>query len=286
MKVIGSLSHPNIVLARDAGRSDGQRYLVMEYIEGLDLLGILQRTGPLPLGDVCEIARRVALALDCAHQRKLVHRDIKPKNILLGRVSPNSEEVEVKVADFGLAVLRGYTSREDVSSPQRKRVAGTLAYMAPEQFWDQCSDIRSDIYSLGCTCYCLLLGKPPFSRPQYQTPEEIITAHRDVPVSSVQKLRPDVSDALDCAILKMLAKRPEDRFQTPKEVAELLIQFSAGHNLQSLLKPCQGVAYRWGGVTRRSLLARLRHNRSPRIPRRRPRQRTTSSNPLRRSLQT
>jgi serine/threonine protein kinase len=234
MRVIGTLAHPNVVAARDAGKSEGQRYLVMEYVEGLDLLGILQRLGPLPVCDVCEVTRRVAFALEGARQHNLVHRDIKPKNVLLGRVPSNAEEVEVKVADFGLAALRGYTLQEDVAT-STKRVVGTFSFMAPEQFWEHESDIRSDIYSLGCTCYCLLLGRPPFSRPRYQNSDEIMKAHRDAPIPPVRVLRPDVSDELETAIQKMLAKKPQDRFQSPAELAESLLPFANRHDLPALL---------------------------------------------------
>lgn len=234
MRVIGTLSHPNVVAARDAGKSKGQLYLVMEYVEGLDLWGILRRLGPLPVADVCEVARRVALALEAAHQHSLVHRDIKPRNVLLGRVPSSREEVEVKVADFGLAALRGYTRQEGVLM-STKRVVGTLPFMAPEQFSEKDSDIRSDIYSLGCTCYCLLLGRPPFSRPRYRNREEIMKAHHDAPIPSLRVLRPDVSDELEAAIRKMLAKNPQDRFQGPAELAEILLPFANRHDLAALL---------------------------------------------------
>lgn len=234
MKLIGTLAHPNIVVARDAGMWEGRHYLVMEYVEGLDLDVLLKRLGTLPVADACEVGRRVALALDCAHQHNLVHRDIKPKNIVLGRSSSDAMGTQVKVVDFGLASLRGYKAMRDPAVPYA-RVVGTLAYMAPEQYWEQTSDIRSDIYSLGCTLYCLLVGRPPYARSQYHDTVEIMKAHRDVPASPFRKRRPDVCQSLEETVLKMIAKTPGDRYQTPSELARRLAPFAEGHDLEALL---------------------------------------------------
>lgn len=234
MRVIGTLSHPNIISARDAGQAGDHHYLVMEYVEGLDLEALVKRLGTLPVPEACEIARSVALALEHADQHRLVHRDIKPKNVLLGRCVPNASEVEVKVVDFGLASLRGYAALRDPKF-QYARVAGTFAYMAPEQYWEQTSDVRSDIYSLGCTLYCLLLGRPPFTRPQYQDYHQVMEAHRSVSVAPFRKLRPDVSETLEQLVLTMIAKAPENRVQTPSQLAEALLPFTAGRDLQGLL---------------------------------------------------
>jgi len=235
MKVIGALTHSNIVGARDAGKSEGQHYLVMEYVEGFDLNVIVKRLGTLAVADACEIALRIARALQHAYEHNLVHRDIKPQNVLLGRCPTDAGGVQVKVVDFGLVSLRGYAALRDPSI-QYARIAGTFAYMAPEQYWEKTSDIRSDLYSLGCTIYCLLMGRPPFSRPQYKNHKQIMTAHRDTPVPTFRELRPDVSPALERIILKTTAKAPEDRFQTPADVAESLSAFTIGHDLPSLLE--------------------------------------------------
>ncbi|MFV1968043.1 MAG: serine/threonine protein kinase [Pirellulaceae bacterium] len=234
MRVIGTLSHPNIVSARDAGKSDGRHYLAMDFVDGFDLATIVRRLGTLPVGDACEISRCVALALQNAHEHNLVHRDIKPQNILLGRCPPNIDDVQVKVVDFGVASLRGYVAPHAVPV-HYTRIVGTFVYMAPEQYWEQTSDIRSDIYSLGCTLYCLLLGRPPFGRPRYQDYQQIMEAHRSAPVSSVRKLRPDISESLEGIVLSMMAKRPEERVQTPMELAEILSAFAQGHDLENLL---------------------------------------------------
>lgn len=234
MRVIGTLSHPNIVAARDAGKSSGCHYLVMEYVSGLDLEVLRQRVGTLAVADACEIARRVAFALRYAHEHNLVHRDIKPKNILLGRCSSDSDEIQVKVVDFGLASLRGYAALRDPAI-KYARIVGTYAYMAPEQFWEQTNDVRSDIYSLGCTLYCLLLGRPPFGRPQYQNSEQIMEAHRDMPIPPMRRLRPDVPESLERAIVSMMAKDPKQRPQAPMQAADVLSGFSEGHDLAGLL---------------------------------------------------
>ncbi|MCY2987393.1 MAG: serine/threonine-protein kinase [Planctomycetota bacterium] len=234
MRVIGNLAHPNIVSARDAGTADGQHYLVMEYVEGLDLDGLLKRVGTLSVPDACEVVRCAALALEQAHHHKLVRRDIKPKNIVLGRCPPNLGEVQVKVVDFGLASLCGYASLRDPAIPYG-RVAGTFPYMAPEQYWQQTSDIRSDLYSLGCTLYCLLLGRPPYSRPQFEDYQQVMEAHRSAPVPTLRNSRPDVSEFLEQCVLSLLAKAPQDRVQRPADLAESLRDLAQGHDLAALL---------------------------------------------------
>jgi serine/threonine protein kinase len=240
MRTIGTLSHPNIVQARDGGKTGSTHYLVMEYLVGFDLADLVQRLGPLPVADACEIARQAALALAHAHQHCLVHRDIKPKNILFGRAHGGDEPVRVKVADFGLALLRGYPRPQDATTSAG--IVGTLGYMAPEQYWEQASDIRSDIYSLGCTLYFLLLSRPPFSRAQYPQIEQLMEAHRSAAVPPLRQLRPDVSESLEAIILAMLAKDPRQRPESPAEVAEQLRPFTAGADLDSLLSQAEAAA--------------------------------------------
>jgi serine/threonine protein kinase len=233
MKVIGALNHPNIVAARDARTFAGRHYLIMEYVEGLDLGEVLKRLRTLTVGDACEVARSAAWALQHAHEHRLVHRDIKPKNILLGRASDGT--ACVKVADFGLASLVAFVAvRDQQNSPGR--VAGTYAFMAPEQYWERSADIRSDIYGLGCTLYCLLVGQSPFPNSRYPQPVELMEAHRSLPVPNLRHLRPDVSPRLEEILLSMLAKSPDDRFQSPRKVAEALVPFAEDHDLTVLLE--------------------------------------------------
>ena len=167
MKAIGRLHHPNIVQAFDAGEVEGQYYLAMELVSGLDLSMLVDRVGPLPVADACEIVRQAALGLQHAHEHELVHRDIKSSNLML---TPSGD---VKILDLGLARLQDPLSEEhEVTSTGQ--VMGTLDYMAPEQLGDSHAvDIRADIYSLGATLYKLLTGRAPHADKRLQhAPEE------------------------------------------------------------------------------------------------------------------
>jgi serine/threonine protein kinase len=208
------LDHPNIVHAIDAGEADGRLYLALEFIDGADLARLVKDQGALPPGQACECIRQVALALAHAHEKGLVHRDIKPGNLLL------SQDGTVKLLDLGLAQLGQPASGDSTSLTDTGAVMGTPDFMAPEQIRDSKRvDIRADLYSLGCTLYFLLAGRPPFPggsvghkllRQQDEEPESLESLRRDVPVALVGVVR------------KLMAKRPEDRFQTPAElVAEL-----------------------------------------------------------------
>ena len=219
---------------RDAGRWQTQHFLVTEYVDGLDIGEIVARLATIRVADACEIARRVALALECAHRHNLVHRDIKPKNILLGQCPPEGE-VQVKLVDLGLAALRAPPVSWDADAGNRL-IVGTLSFMAPEQYWEKTADIRSDIYGLGCTLYCFLVGNPPFSGRQFRDPGEIMAEHRDKPVPLVRPLRPDVPEKLEKILLTMMAKNPCDRYREPREVAQSLADFTAGHDLAELLR--------------------------------------------------
>ena len=233
MKVVGTFSTPYIVQARDAGKVNGMHYLVMEYIRGYDLAGIVRRIGPLEVPDACEIARRVSLGLSVAHKHGLVHRDIKPMNVLLGHPSDDETQTQVKVADFGLAMLRGYQNRPGM--PANDGIVGTFAYMAPEQYWNQACDIRSDIYALGCTLYYMLLGHAPFLDQSKPSPHDLMQAHRDDVASGIRESRCDVDSVLESLIFEMLASDPEDRPETPDIVSNRLNPFTQDHDLNKLL---------------------------------------------------
>lgn len=238
LKVIGTLTHPHIVLARDGGTATGGvQYLVMEYLVGFDLAELVRRIPRLPVADVCEIARCIAAALAYAHQHQLVHRDIKPQNVLFGRSYGAQGDAQVKVVDFGLALLRG-TFRPDEAGGGE--VVGTFTFMAPEQYWDQSSDIRSDLYSLGCTLFFLLTGRPPFTRAQYPSTDALMTAHRQLPPPSLVDLRPDVDAELVELVEQLLAKAPGDRPSSPAVVVERLQPLAAGQALNALLARAEG----------------------------------------------
>ena len=154
----GRLQHPNIVFATDANEEDGIDYLVMEHIEGIDVGRLVAALGPLPCPVACEIIRQAALGLAHVHGCGLVHRDLKPSNLML------AADGVVKILDLGLALLREGLPGNEESATQTGYLLGTADYVSPEQLHDpHDADVRSDLYSLGCTFYKLLTGHAPFS---------------------------------------------------------------------------------------------------------------------------
>jgi serine/threonine protein kinase len=207
--VAAQLDHPNIVQAYDAGQVGDRHFLVMEYVEGTDLDRLVRKSGPLPTGSAVSYFRQAALALQYAHERGLVHRDIKPANLLLATAS----EV-IKISDLGLArIIEGEGEESSSCLTQEGLVVGTVDYLAPEQARDAHRvDIRADLYSLGCSLYFVLTGRPPFTGG---TPTEKLLQHQmDEPVP-VEQLRPDVSPRLGQIIRRLMAKRPDHRYATP-----------------------------------------------------------------------
>jgi eukaryotic-like serine/threonine-protein kinase len=229
MEAVGRLDHNHIIRATDAGEADGMHYLVMDLIDGLDLARLVRRHGPLGIADACEAVRQAACGLQCAHDNELVHRDVKPSNLLV------SVRGEVKVLDLGLALLshQGAGSRELTVTGQ---IMGTGDYMAPEQ-WEasHAVDIRADIYSLGCTLYTLLVGRPPFAGAKYASAPRKMSAHLHDVVPAVTAGGAEVPAPLQELLLRMLAKDPAHRPTTPAEVAEALQPFCRGANLAALV---------------------------------------------------
>ena len=216
VRAAAKLSHPNIVTAYDADEYQGMHCLVMEYVEGHDLATIVKDHGPLEVREAVDCILQAARGLQYAHSKGIVHRDIKPGNLLLDK------EGTVKILDMGLALIAG----ADVApaGPERLtntgQVMGTCDYMAPEQALDtHAADHRADIYALGCTLYRLLTGKPPY---EGETLIQILLAHRESPIPSLCEARPEVPADLDACFQRMVAKEPEDRQQSMAEVvAEL-----------------------------------------------------------------
>jgi Tol biopolymer transport system component/tRNA A-37 threonylcarbamoyl transferase component Bud32 len=242
IKAVGQLDHPHIVRAYDARKIADTHFLVMEYVDGLDLNELVDCCGPLPTADACELVRQAALGLQCAHEHGLVHRDIKPPNLMLNR------QGQVKILDLGLVRVRaaGGLSGEMTAVGQ---VMGTPDYMAPEQVSDSHAiDIRADIYSLGCTLYKLLTGRAPFSGPQYQSLLAKMTAHNEQTPPPVGQFRNDVPAELRTVLDRMLAKAPEQRFATPAEVAGALDHLARGSDLRALLAKAEGKAADSGSV--------------------------------------
>jgi hypothetical protein len=214
------LAHPSLVDVYDFGRlPDGRAFIVMEYLEGESLHARLGREGPLPLERIRDIARQVAAAVGTAHQRGIVHRDLKPENIHLLPDPDTRGGTRAKVLDFGVAKLTDDSPLAATNRTSAGSIIGTPAYMSPEQ----CEgtgrvDHRADIYSLGCVIFEMAAGRPPFVG---EGVGQIIAAHiLQAPPSLVGVLPPPY----DGAVARMLAKRPEDRFQSMAEVSALMDQ--------------------------------------------------------------
>ncbi|MCE5268688.1 MAG: TIGR03067 domain-containing protein, partial [Planctomycetaceae bacterium] len=257
MKAIGRLDDPHIVRANDAREIDGRLVLVMEFVEGLDLGKIVHRLGKLDVADACEVARQAAIGLQAAHEHGLVHRDVKPSNLML------TPEGAVKVLDLGLARFHGglgpgkgdsphlceapegpfrQMGTVPFSSPDEDMTdtglaMGTADYMAPEQATDsRAADVRADVYSLGATLYKLLAGRAPFAGPEHQAAFEKLLAHRQEPVPPIREFRPDVPQGLCDVLDRMLAKTPASRYSTPAEAAAALAPWCPGSDLPALLR--------------------------------------------------
>jgi WD40 repeat protein len=224
VKAAARLTHPNIVTAYDAEQAGDTHFLVMEYVEGVSLAHWVQKEGPLPVRRACDFVRQAALGLQHAHEQGMVHRDVKPQNLMLteARGSPSADVV--KVLDFGLARFASENAPVEALT-QDNAVMGTPDYIAPEQADDpRQADIRADVYSLGCTLYFLLTGQVPFPR---RTVFQKLLAHRVTSPTQVSELRKDVPPELVRLLERMMAKEPAQRFQTPAEVAQALAPFAS-----------------------------------------------------------
>ena len=212
-RAVARLDHPNIVRAHDIDHEDKLRFLVLEYVDGCNLHAFVRRNGVLAPERAADYIRQAALGLQHAHEAGLVHRDIKPGNLLLDR------QGTVKVLDMGLARFFHEDSGQYVKEFETGFVIGTADYVAPEQIVDSQVDIRADIYSLGGSLYYLLVGKSPF---QDGTTAQKMIWHQVRQPRPVRSLRDDVSEELAHVLDTMLAKEPARRYQTPAEVAQAL----------------------------------------------------------------
>jgi serine/threonine protein kinase len=211
VQAVARLAHANLVTAYDADRAGDVHFLVMEYVEGTALDRLVRRDGPLPAALACDVVRQAALGLHHAHERGLVHRDVKPSNILLTPAGA------VKVLDFGLAQLAA-TEAPDEAPAGSAPLIGTPDYVAPEQARDPASaGARADVYGLGCTLYFLLTGQPPF--PGGSVLQKLL-AHQDRPPRPVTELRADVPPALATVLERMIAKDSIRRHPTAAAVAD------------------------------------------------------------------
>jgi serine/threonine protein kinase len=229
MVAVGSLDHPNIVRAHDAGEAEGHHFLVMELVVGIDLAKLADHHGPFPINAACEMIRQAAVGLQHAHEHGLVHRDIKPSNLMLTSTG------EVKILDLGLARLHEDQPASEALTKSGAMV-GTPDYMAPEQgFGAWPVDVRADLYSLGCTLCKLLTGRAPFDRPEFDTPLKKLLAHAQEPAPNLRALRPEASEKLTALLERLLAKNPAARLGTAAEVATALQSFTSSCDLPQLL---------------------------------------------------
>jgi eukaryotic-like serine/threonine-protein kinase len=226
---------PNVVLAHDADEIDGILFLVMEYVEGPNLDAYVKEHGPLPYRLACEMMRQAALALQHAHAKGMVHRDIKPANLLLplGHLPPaaldehaaeaarsGSPPVLVKVADFGLARLHHQAPAGTLMLQNENSFLGTPDYVSPEQARNlHAVDIRSDLYSLGCTFYYALSARAPF---RGTTVLEVVVQHLEREPEPLRSFQPDAPEAIDELLRRLMAKEPDERFATPAELVSVL----------------------------------------------------------------
>lgn len=225
---VGKLNHASIVSATDAGEQEGMHYLVMEYVDGIDLSQLARSVGPLEIAEACEMMRQVACGLSYAHAEGVVHRDVKPSNVML------SDCGQVKVLDFGLAQLNPWDeAASELTSVGQ--LMGTLDYMAPEQAEQPSAvDYRADLYSLGATLFRLLAGRAPLAAAPNLSPlhKLRLLAKHDPP--RLDSLRPDAPPELVQLVASLLARQPEARPASAAHVAERLAPLCGGADLVAL----------------------------------------------------
>jgi serine/threonine protein kinase len=244
-RAIAALDHPNIVRLYGVGNNGDTHYLIMEYAEGRSLETLLRQQGRLPLRKAVRYAMQVADGLQHAHERGIVHRDVKPANLLL------DAKGSVKILDMGLA--RFHVDRTDnLTERVGGGILGSPDYIAPEQASQQL-DTRTDVYSLGATLYALLVGEPPFSG---RSVAEKLFGHRTCAVIPPHVRDPNVPRELSMVVLKMMAKDPADRYQTPAEVVEALAPFARSEE-KTPPEPVEAVRPRRKGVMLPLLVASL-----------------------------
>jgi serine/threonine protein kinase len=229
-RAAASLIHPNIVQVYDVGKIDTIHYIAQEYVPGSNLSSFIQRRGALPLKEAISILWQATAALQKAASIGLVHRDIKPDNLLL------TPDGEVKVADFGLARARGQNQNLTAVGI----ALGTPLYMSPEQIQGLSVDSRSDLYSLGATAYHMFAGRPPFSG---DTPLALAMQHIQAEPVSLQQIRPDLPGPLVEIVQRLLKKSPEERYASASELARDLRQFIDSHleGLSDKMVPFSGL---------------------------------------------
>jgi serine/threonine protein kinase len=243
-KTVAALKHPNIVVAHDADEADGVPFLVMEFIQGSDLAQRVAKSGPLTVSDAVDVVLQAARALDHAHRRGVIHRDIKPHNLLV------DETGTVKILDMGLARFDSYLSQNPDATTHASMtvsgiIMGTVDYMSPEQALNsRRADHRSDIYGLGCTLHFLLSGTVLY---QGETVMEKLVAHREQAIPRLRAERDEVSRALDAIFQHMVAKDPAQRYASMAELVDDLEALQNGRTPRALARLAPE-SNRWRGV--------------------------------------
>lgn len=221
-RIAASLSHPGIAPVYDFGEEDGRSFIVMEYLDGEDLRSLIAREGPIDPTKAVDIVARAAEALDHAHGSGAVHRDVKPANIFL------TQGGEVKVTDFGIA-----QAANEAAVTATGAFLGTLRYVSPEQAKGEPATPASDIYSLGCVLFELLVGAPPFEG----APAALSMAHVSKPPPQVSDFVEEIPEGINEAVARALEKDPADRFETAEAMAEALRAAASDPTLESAVAP-------------------------------------------------
>jgi serine/threonine protein kinase len=269
MRAVGKLDHPNIIAAHDAGDIDGHHYLVMEIVDGIDLSTLVTRFQQaarvsnsdavgLPVREACELVCQAAAGLQHAHEHGMVHRDIKPSNLMVQMASRGRQPTDVpspdaaqhqpaaagrspdplvKILDLGLALFDDRHQKQAKELTGTGQVMGTIDYMAPEQGGDSHKvDIRADVYALGATLYKLLAGRAPFADDKYESVINKLMALATETPTPLHEIRDDVPRGLSDFVARLLAKSPDERPDTPREVAVALAPYAEGARLAELLQ--------------------------------------------------
>ena len=213
--IASQLAHPNIVTTLESGVCRNRQFLVMEFVDGHDLASLVRDHPALPISTAVDCILRATAGLEYAHANNIIHRDIKPSNLLLSRSG------EIRLLDMGLVRVTANSEDASTASTQTQltktgAIMGTIDFMAPEQAINpRNADHRSDIYGLGCTLFYLLSGQPPFTG---ETAMEVLVAHREQAIPSLRDIRDDVPESLDHIFARMIAKQPDDRFQSAADL--------------------------------------------------------------------
>lgn len=228
------LNHPAMVQYVDSEMISDSPYLVMPIIRGIDVGSLVSGGKALALSDVSEIIRQTAVGLSAAHDQMVIHRDVKPSNLMITLIEDG--RVEVKILDFGVAISRG--AQSDSTLTEEGQTLGTLDYMSPEQLTDShCVDCSSDIYSLGATAFRLLSGVTPFQKAG-RSPLNLMMAIRESNAPRIQSLCPDLPASIAGFIDRMLDREPCYRPRNMREVAVAFETYAAGHQLCERLQEC------------------------------------------------